>query len=43
VFVHHKEEDDIYRLTTIEIAEAQRKEQEQKVYFKKKRKKPQKD
>jgi hypothetical protein len=33
VFAHHKEEDEIYPLTTIEIAEAQRKDQELKVYF----------
>jgi hypothetical protein len=34
VFAHHKEEEEIYPLTTIEIAEAQRKDQELKVYFK---------
>jgi hypothetical protein len=33
VFAHHKEEDEIYPLTTIEIAEAQRKDGELKVYF----------
>jgi hypothetical protein len=36
VFAHHKEEDEIYPLTIIEIADAQRKDQEQKVYYKKK-------
>jgi hypothetical protein len=35
VFAHHKEEDKIYLLTLIEIANAQRKDQELKVYFKK--------
>ncbi len=34
-FAHHGEEDEIYPLTTIEIAEAQRKDQELKVYYKK--------
>jgi hypothetical protein len=43
VFVHHKEEDKIYPLTIIEIAEAQRKDEELKVYFKKKIKKPKRD
>ncbi len=33
VFAHHEEEEDIYPLTTIEIAEAQCKDQEMKVYF----------
>jgi hypothetical protein len=33
VFAHHKEADRIYPLTTIEIAKAQRKDQELKVYF----------
>ena len=33
VFAHHKEEDNIYPLTTIEIAEAQCKGQKLKVYF----------
>ncbi len=32
VFAHHDEEDKIYLLTTIEIAEAQHKDQELKVY-----------
>jgi hypothetical protein len=43
VFANHGEEDDIYPLTTIEIAEAQRKEQELKVYFKKNAPKPKED
>jgi hypothetical protein len=42
VLAHHKEEDDIYSLTTIEIAEAQHKDQELKVYFKKNANMPQK-
>ncbi len=40
---HHKEEDAIYPLTLTEIADAQRKDQELKVYHKKKAKMPQKD
>ncbi len=43
VFAHHKEEDEIYPLTTIEIAEAQHEDQELKVYFKKNAKMPHKD
>jgi hypothetical protein len=35
VFAHHKEEDEVYPLILIEIADAQRKDQEPKVYFKK--------
>jgi hypothetical protein len=35
VFAHHKEEDKIYVLTLTEIADAQQKDQELKVYFKK--------
>jgi hypothetical protein len=35
MFAHHEEEEVIYPLTTIEIAEAQHKDQELKVYFKK--------
>jgi hypothetical protein len=35
VFAHHKEEDEIYPHTTIEIAEAQHKDQVLKVYLKK--------
>jgi hypothetical protein len=34
-FANHGEEDEIHSLTTIEIAEAQRKDQELKVYYKK--------
>jgi hypothetical protein len=34
-FANHGEEDEIYPLTTKEIAEAQRKDQELKVYYKK--------
>ncbi len=43
VFAHHKEEDKICPLTTLEIAEAQRKDQELKVHFKQIAKIPQKD
>jgi hypothetical protein len=43
VFAHHKEEDEIYLLTIIEIAEAQCKDQELKVYYKKNAQMPQKD
>jgi hypothetical protein len=43
VFAHHKEEDKVYPLTTIEIAEAQHKDQKLKVKFKKIAKKPKKD
>jgi hypothetical protein len=43
VFEHHKEENEIYPLTTIEMADAQHKEQELKVFFKKNAKMPQKD
>ncbi len=35
MFANYGEEDEIYPLTTIEIAGAQRKDQELKVYFKK--------
>ncbi len=34
MFANHGEEDEIYLLTTIEIAEAQQKDQKLKVYFK---------
>ncbi len=34
VFANHREEDEIYPLTTIEISEAQQKDQELKFYFK---------
>ncbi len=43
VFANHGEEDEIYPLTTIEIAEAQCKDKEIKVYFKKNAPKPKKD
>jgi hypothetical protein len=43
MFAHQKEEDEINPSTTIEIAEAQRKDQELKVYYKKNTKMPQKD
>jgi hypothetical protein len=43
VFANHKEEDEIPPLTTIEIAEAQRKDQKLKVYFKENIPKPKKD
>jgi hypothetical protein len=43
VTAHHKEEDEIYPLTLTEIADAQHKYQELKVYFKKNAKMPQKD
>jgi hypothetical protein len=42
-FANHREEDEIYPLTTIEIAEAQRKDQELKVYYKKNANMPKKD
>jgi hypothetical protein len=40
VIANHGEEEEIYPLATIEIAEAQRNDQELKVYFKKNAKKP---
>ncbi len=43
VFAHQEEEDKIYPLTLTEIADAQCKDQELKVYFKKNTKMPQKD
>ncbi len=43
VFAHHKEEDKVYPLTLIEIADAQRKNQELKVSFKKNAIIPEKD
>ncbi len=43
VFVHHKEEEEVYPLTLTEIADAQRKDQELKAYFKKNAIMPQKD
>jgi hypothetical protein len=42
-FADHGEEDEIYPLTTIEIAEAQRNNQELKVYYKKNARMPKKD
>jgi hypothetical protein len=42
IFAHHEEEDEIYPLTLTEIADAQRKDQELKVFFKKSAKLPQK-
>jgi hypothetical protein len=43
VFAHHEEEEEIYLLTLTEIADAQRKDQELKAYFKKNATIPQKD
>ncbi len=43
MFANHKEEDETYPFTTIAIAEAQRKDWELKVYFRKNTKMPQKD
>jgi hypothetical protein len=43
MFAHHEEEDKIYPLTLTEIADAHRKDQKLKVYFKKNAKMPQKD
>jgi hypothetical protein len=43
VFAHHKEEDKIYPLNLTEIANAQRKDRELKVFFKKNSKISQKD
>ncbi len=42
-FANHREEVEIYPLTTIEIAEAQHKDQELKVYYKKNAIMPKKD
>jgi hypothetical protein len=42
-FANHIEEDEIYPLTTIEIAEAQHNDQELKAYFKKNDRMPKKD
>jgi hypothetical protein len=42
VFAHHNKEDEIYPLMLTEIADAQCKDQELKVYFKKNAKMPQK-
>ena len=35
MFANHRKEEDIYPLTTIEIAEAQKKDQQLKIYYKK--------
>ncbi len=43
VFAHHEEEEEVYPLTLTEIADAQRKDQELKVYFKKNAIMPHKD
>ncbi len=43
VFANHGEEDEIYSLTTIEIAEAQLKDQELKAYYKQNAKTPKED
>jgi hypothetical protein len=43
VFANHEEHDEIYPLTIIEIAEAQCKDRELKVYYKKNAQLPQKD
>jgi hypothetical protein len=43
VFAHHDKDDEIYPLTIIEIAEAQRKDQELKVYYKKNAQMPHKN
>jgi hypothetical protein len=43
LFAHHEDKDEIYPLTLTEIADAQRKDQELKVCFKKNAKMPQKD
>jgi hypothetical protein len=43
VFVNHREEDEIYPLTTIEIAEAQQKDQEFEEYVKQNAKTPKED
>ncbi len=42
-FANHREEDEIYPLTAIEIAEAQQKDQEFKAYFKKNARMPKKN
>jgi hypothetical protein len=43
VFAHQEEEEEVYPLTLTEIADAQRKDQELKAYFKKNAIMPQKD
>ncbi len=43
VFVHHKEEDEVYLLTIVEIAEAQCKDRELNFYYEKNTQVPQKN
>ncbi len=43
MFAHHEEEEEVYPLTLTEIADAQRKDQELKAYFKKNAIMPHKD
>ena len=43
MFGNHGEEDEIYPLTTIKIAKAQRKDRKLKVYYKKNARMPKKD
>jgi hypothetical protein len=43
VFANHRKEDEIYPLTTIEIAKAQKEDQELKFYYKQNVKTPEKD
>ena len=43
MFAHHEDEDKVYPLTLIEIADAQRKDQELTVCYRKKAQMPQKD
>jgi hypothetical protein len=43
VFANHGEEEKIYRLTIIEIAKAQQKDQELKIYYKQNAKTPKED
>ncbi len=43
MFVHHKEEEEVYPLTLTEIADAQRKDRELKAHFKKNAIMPHKD
>jgi hypothetical protein len=42
VFANHREEDEIYPLKTIEIAEAQKKDQNLKIYYEQNAKTPEK-
>ncbi len=43
MFAHHEKEEEVYPLTLTEIADAQRKDQELKAYFKKNTIMPHKD